>query len=82
MLKIIIEGVLGFSGAWKGPKSLILRGELRDGETVLGSFFVREQVMKLFNNSCEEFGAAGQKAAVDIGKWLEAPRMRARLGSA
>src|SRR5262245_59285759 len=33
VLKIIIEGVLGFTGAWKGPKTLVLRGELRDGET-------------------------------------------------
>jgi hypothetical protein len=84
VLKIIIEGVLGFSGAWKGPKTLVLRGELRDGETVVGSFVVREAngMGSLFKNSCEEFAALGDKAAVDIGKWAKAPKVRARLGSA
>jgi hypothetical protein len=84
VLKIIIEGVLGFSGPWKGPKTLVLRGELRDGETVVGSFVVREAngMGALFKNTCEEFAALGDKAAVDIGKWAKAPKVRARLGSA
>lgn len=84
VLQVIIEGVLGFSGAWKGPKTLILRGELRRGETILGSFVVREAngMGALFKNSCEEFVTLGQKAAADIGKWARAPKVRARLGSA
>jgi hypothetical protein len=81
-LNIIIEGVLGFSGAWKGPKTLVLRGELRDGETLLGSFVVREAGGGLFKNTCEEFAALGEKAAIDIAKWSMAPKVRARLGSA
>ncbi len=84
VLNIIIEGVLGFSGPWKGPKTLVLRGELRDGEVVLGSFVVRESngMGALFKNTCEEFASLGEKAAADIAKWSKAPRIRARLGSA
>ena len=84
VLHVIIEGVLGFSGPWKGPKTLILRGELRQGETILGSFVVREAngMGALFKNSCEEFVTLGQKAATDIGKWARAPKVHARLGSA
>jgi hypothetical protein len=84
VLNVIIEGVLGFSGAWKGPKTLVLRGELRQGETILGSFVVRKSngMGALFKNSCEEFVTLGQKAAADIGKWARAPKVRARLGSA
>ena len=84
VLHVIIEGVLGFSGAWKGPKTLVLRGELRQGETILGSFVVREAngMGALFKNSCEEFVTLGRKAAADIGKWARAPKVRARLGSA
>lgn len=84
VLRIIIEGVLGFSGPWKGPKTLVLRGELRDGDAVLGSFVVREAngMGALFKNTCEEFAALGDKAAVDIGKWAREPKVRARLGSA
>jgi hypothetical protein len=81
-LNIIIEGVLGFSGAWKGPKTLVLRGDLRDGETMLGSFVVREAGVGFFKNTCEEFAALGEKAAIDIAKWSQAPKVRARLGSA
>jgi hypothetical protein len=83
-LNIIIEGVLGFSGPWKGPKTLVLRGDLRDGETLLGSFVVRESngMGGLFKNTCEEFAALGEKAAIDIAKWSQAPKVRARLGSA
>ena len=84
VLHVIIEGVLGFSGPWKGPKTLVLRGELRQGETILGSFVVRESngMGSLFKNTCEEFVSLGQKAATDIGKWARAPKVRARLGSA
>jgi hypothetical protein len=81
-LNVIIEGVLGFSGAWKGPKTLVLRGELRDGEALLGSFVVREAGGGLFKNTCEEFAALGAKAALDIAKWSQAPKVRARLGTA
>lgn len=81
-LNVIIEGVLGFSGPWKGPKTLVLRGDLRDGETLLGSFVVREAGGNLFKDSCEEFAALGEKAATDIAKWAQAPKVRARLGTA
>ena len=82
VLHIVIEGMQGFTGAFKGPKILTLRGELRDGATLLGSFVARERVGKLFSNSCEEFIATGEKAARDIAKWMKSPKPKARLGKA
>lgn len=82
VLHVTIEGVMGMTGMWKGPKSLTLRGELRDGDQVLGSFVARSQETGLFKNSCEEFIAAGAKAARDIAKWLRKPTLKARLGEA
>lgn len=82
VLHVVIEGMQGFSGAWKGPKTLTLRGELRDGETSLGSFVARTKGGGLFQGSCEDFSEAVERAARDIAKWLKAPKPRARLGSA
>ncbi len=82
VLSIVIEGMLGFSGPWKGPKTLTLRGELRDGETSLGSFVARTKGAGLFQGSCEDFTEAAERAAREIAKWLKAPKPRARLGEA
>jgi len=82
VLHVIIEAVLGLTGVWRGPKTLVLRGELRDGGTVLGSFVARERAVGLFQNSCEDFSEAGREAAADIAKWLKNPKVHARLGEA
>src|SRR5262245_31400473 len=37
VLHVTIEGVMGYLGL-NSPKALTLRGELRDGDTVLGTF--------------------------------------------
>jgi hypothetical protein len=78
VLNVIIEAVLGLTGMWKGAKTLVLRGELREGDTVI----VRERAVGIFQNSCEDFVEAGREAAADIAKWLRKPTLRARLGEA
>jgi hypothetical protein len=82
LLHVAIEGMLGFTGAWKGPKSLILRGRLTDGDTLIGSFVARATEKGIFKNSCEQFEAAGKKAARDIAEWVKAPKRGARIGRA
>jgi hypothetical protein len=82
VLHITIEGVMGYMGAQRTPKSLTLRGELRQGDTVLGSFVAREETQELIRNDCKGFDATAVSAALDIAKWLLAPTMKARLGEA
>jgi hypothetical protein len=82
VLHVSIEGVIGYLGAQRTPKTLTLRGELRDGDTVLGSFVAREETQELFRNDCKGFDATAISAAIDIAAWLQAPKMKARLGEA
>ncbi|MCC7463792.1 MAG: hypothetical protein IT480_15190 [Gammaproteobacteria bacterium] len=83
VLTIVIEGVLGAAGgAWTGTKSLVLRGELRDDGTLIGSFVAREQQTALTQNTCEALTTCGRKLAAQIARWLKTPTLKARLGSA
>jgi len=82
VLKLSIEGVMGYMGAQRSGKSLTLRGELLDGDTVLGSFVAREETQELIRNDCKGFDATAVSAALDIAKWLLAPKMKSRLGEA
>jgi hypothetical protein len=82
VLHVTIEGVMGYMGIQRGPKALTLRGELRDGATVLGSFVAREETKELIRNDCKGFDATAISGALDIAKWLTAPTMQARLGAA
>lgn len=82
LLRVSIEGVMGYLGAQRTPKVLTVRGELRDGDTVLGSFVSREETKELFRNDCKGFDATAISTALDIAKWLQAPKLKARLGAA
>jgi len=83
VLAITIEGVMGMrGGAWTGAKSLTLRGELRDGAAVLGSFVARAERTSLAKGICATLIDAGEELAAPIAKWLQKPVMKARLGEA
>jgi hypothetical protein len=82
VLHVHNEGVMGYLGAQRTPKTLTVRGELRDGNTLLGSFVAREETQELFRNDCKGFDATSISAALDIARWLLAPTMKARLGAA
>lgn len=83
VLAIEIEGAVGqLGGAMTGTKSLTLRGELRDGSTVIGSFVAREQKTSLASGTCKALTDCGRRIAGAIAKWLRNPTLKARLGSA
>ncbi len=83
VLSIQIEGAVGqLGGAISGAKSLTLRGELRDGEALIASFVAREQRTALTAGTCKALDQCAAKLAKHIAKWLQRPKLRARLGSA
>jgi hypothetical protein len=83
ILVMEIEGVTGrVGGAMTGTKALTVRGELRSGETVIGSFVARRQRTALAAGTCKALTDAVEKLAKDIVKWLRDPVMKARLGTA
>src|SRR2546423_9427580 len=57
VLRVSIEGVMGYMGVARGPKVLTVRGELRDGEIVIGSFVAREETHEFFRDDCKGFNA-------------------------
>jgi len=69
-------------GAWTGVKSLTLRGELRDGATLLGSFVARAERSSMTKGTCATLVDAGEELAAPIAKWLLKPVLKARLGEA
>lgn len=83
VLVLEIESVQGrVGGAMTGTKSLTVRGELREGDSIVGSFLARRQKTPLVSGTCKALIKSMSKMAADIAEWLEHPRMRARLGSA
>jgi hypothetical protein len=80
VLKIVIEGAQG--NAWISVKSLTLRGELREGTTLVGSFVAREENMAIVSGTCSTLLTCGNKLAAHIAKWLKQPKLKARLGEA
>jgi hypothetical protein len=83
VLSMKIEGARGdLGGSMSGTKSLTVRGELREGDTLIGSFVARRQQTALTQSTCESLVHCVKKIAKDIGKWLKDPVPKARLGSA
>ena len=83
VLHVEIDGVQGrLGGAMTGTKVMVVRGELRDGDTVIGSFIARRQQTALASGTCKAFTNCVKTIAKDIAKWLKNPVMKARLGTA
>jgi hypothetical protein len=85
-LDMKITGLLATGGGnFTGPKSVTVTGTLREGGKTVGSFVARR------NASAGAFGGGGTCAMLDrcakaigkdVGEWLKAPTMNARLGDA
>jgi hypothetical protein len=85
-LDMKITGLLATGGGnFSGPKSVTVTGTLREGGKTVGSFVARR------NASAGAFGGGGTCAMLDrcakaigkdVGEWLKAPSMNARLGDA
>jgi len=83
VLVMEIEGVQGhLGGALTGTKTLTVRGELREGDTVIGSFVARRQKTAVTAGTCKSLANCAERIGEDIAKWLKNPVMKARLGFA
>jgi hypothetical protein len=68
-------------GAWSGPKSMTLHGELVQGGVVVASFDARRTTTR-GHQTCEMLGIILDALAGDIRPWLASPTLNARLGEA
>ena len=73
--KILAPG----GGAWSGPKSVTLHGELIQGGAVVASFDARRTTTR-GAGTCEMLGYVVDALAKDIRPWLVAPTLNASLG--
>lgn len=66
-------------GRWSGPKSMTVTGTLYDSGKKIGSFEVRRSSSR-GGGTCSFLARSAKTIGKDIGKWLAAPSMNARLG--
>jgi hypothetical protein len=82
----IVSAVGGGGGAWSGPKSVTVKGELREDGKVIGSFtasrFSGGGAWGGFKGTCSIFGRCIKVLGEDIAAWLKKPTMNAALGNA
>lgn len=71
-------------GNFSGPKWAIVKGELRNGGQILGSFEAGRGTSGggFRFTACSVLSHVGKAIAKDIGIWLKNPTMDARLGNA
>ena len=86
-LYIEITHILGpGGGAWSGPKSVSVKGELIENGEVIGSFigsrFSTGGAFAGYKGTCSILGRCIKALGKDIAGWLRAPTMDARLGDA
>jgi hypothetical protein len=68
-------------GFYAGPKWATIKGELRDGASVVGSFYANRTTTQGMG-ACAALSRIGRAIAKDISLWLKAPSMGAKLGDA
>ena len=86
-LKIEFTSVMGpGGGAWSGPKSVTVKGELIENGEVIGSFigsrYSTGGVFGGYKGTCSILGRCIKALGKDIAGWLRSPTMDARLGDA
>lgn len=81
-LDIKITAVLGTGGGkYTGPKSVTTQGTLYADGKILGTFVARRHTTR-GRHTCRMLQRDAEEIAEDVGKWLKAPVMDARLGDA
>jgi hypothetical protein len=86
VLKVKISNVLGSGGgAYSGAKSVQVKGELREGDKVIGTFIGSRAsgggMFAGFKGTCSIMGRDVKVLGKDIVLWLKNPTMDARLGN-
>lgn len=73
-------------GAWSGAKSVTVKGQLFDGDVVIGDFVATRYstggFFGGFKGTCSIVGRCGKAIAKDISQWLKNPTKGAALGDA
>jgi len=87
ILYLTITHVLGTGGgAWSGPKSVTVEGELKENGEVIGSFtasrYTTGGAFGGFKGTCSMLGRCVKALGKDIATWLKDPTMNAMLGNA
>ncbi|WP_428102722.1 hypothetical protein [Candidatus Rariloculus sp.] len=87
VLRLEYVNILGAGGgAWSGPKSATVSGELWENGELIGSFvasrYSRGGAFGGFKGTCSILGRCIRTLGVDIARWLGDPTMDARLGNA
>lgn len=87
VLRLEYTHILGTGGgAWSGPKSVTVAGELWEDGELIGSFVASRYstggAFGGFKGTCSILGRCIKTLGVDIARWLEDPTMDARLGNA
>ena len=82
----IVSVVGAGGGAWTGPKSVTVKGELWEDGKVIGSFTASRYsgggAFGAYKGTCSIFGRCVKVLGEDIAAWLKSPRMNAMLGNA
>lgn len=87
VLKLKITDAKGYGGGpWSGHKYLWVEGKLSKGGKVIGTFTVLRSSLLggpfsgLRKKTCGLFARSAAKVADDIGEWIAAPTINAKLG--
>lgn len=86
-LALKITGMSGAGGgAWSGPKHVTVEGTLWENGKVKGTFTATRYsgggAFGGYKGTCAILGRCVKEIGNDVGKWLGAPSMNARLGDA
>ncbi len=73
-------------GAWSGPKSMTVKGVLRQNGAEVGNFTARRYsgggMFAAYKGTCSIVGRCAKAIGKDIAQWLRSPSKDARLGDA
>jgi hypothetical protein len=86
-LSMKIVGLTGTGGgAWSGPKHVTVEGTLWENGKVKGTFTATRYsgggAFGGYKGTCAILGRCVKAIGKDVGEWLQAPKMNAKLGDA
>jgi hypothetical protein len=85
VLTMEIKSLMGTGGgAWSGPKQILMEGTLTENGQTIANFTARRTsgggAWGGYKGTCSILEICGEELGEDIGKWLRAPTMDAKLG--